>query len=108
MTDLHQAIDSYISLRRGLGYQLRNAERALHDYAGFLQAAGETTVTTASALRWAASRQGTTAHYAVERLSHVRMFARHLASFEPGTEVPPAHVLGHTPKAHGTPHLLRF
>jgi len=51
MTGLHQAIDSYIALRRGLGYQLHNAERALHDYAGFLQAAGETTVTTASALR---------------------------------------------------------
>ena len=104
MTDLHQAIDSYIALRRGLGYQLRNAERALHDYADYLQAAGEPTVTTASALRWAASREGTTAHYAVERLSHVRMFARHLAAFEPGTEVPPANMLGHTRK-RTAPHI---
>jgi integrase/recombinase XerD len=104
MTDLHQAIDSYIALRRGLGYQLRNAERALHQYADFLQARGETMVTTASALHWAASREGTTAHYAVERLSHVRMFARYLAAFEPGTEVPPGHVLGGTRKRKA-PHI---
>lgn len=94
MTDLHQAIDAYIALRRGLGYQLRNTERALHQYADFLGMRGETAVTTASALDWAASREGTTAHYAVERLSHVRTFARYLAAFEPGTEVPPARVLG--------------
>ena len=104
MTGLDQAVDSYITLRRGLGYQLLNAERALHDYADFLQATGETTVTTASALRWAASREGTTAHYAVERLSHVRMFARHLAAFEPQTEVPPANVLGST-RERKAPHI---
>jgi integrase/recombinase XerD len=92
--DLHQAIDSYIALRRGLGYQLLNAERALHDYADFLLARGETTVTTASVVVWATSREGTTAHYAVERLSHVRTFARYLAAFEPDTEVPPINMLG--------------
>jgi integrase len=104
MTDLHQAIDSYIALRRGLGYQLRNAELALHDYADFLQTRGESTVTTASALRWAASREGTTAHYTVERLSHIRMFARHLAAFDPETEVPPTNVLGNTRKRK-PPHI---
>ena len=104
MTDLHQAVDTYVALRRGLGYQLRNAERALHQYADFLAARGQTAVTTASALDWAASREGTTAHYAVERLSHVRTFARYLTAFEPGTEIPPVRALGGT-RQHKPPHI---
>ena len=104
MSGLHESIDSYVALRRGLGYQLTNAERALHDYAEFLVARGETTITTASALAWATSREGRGAHYAVERLSHVRMFAKHLAAFEPDTDIPPTNLLGNA-RSRKPPHI---
>lgn len=104
MSGLHESIDSYITLRRGLGYQLANAERALHDYADFLAARGETAITTTSALAWATAREGRGAHYAVERLSHVRTFAKHLAAFEPATEIPPTNLLGND-RRRKPPHI---
>lgn len=94
MSALHQAVDDYISLRRSLGFKLEDYPWMLHDLVGYLEAAGVTTITAELAVEWA-QRPGVRAHpsYLGKRLCVVRGFARHLAAFDPATEVPSADLL---------------
>jgi integrase len=94
MSALHQAVDDYICLRRTLGFKLEDYPWMLHDLVGYLEAAGATTITAELAVRWA-QRPGTQAHpsYLGKRLCVVRGFARHVAAFDPATEVPSADLL---------------
>ena len=90
MSDLHQAVEDYIAVRRALGSKLERRTQLLQDFVAYLQAAGATTVTTELALAWA-TLPGEDAHpaYLSNRLCAVRGFARHLQAFNPATEVPP-------------------
>lgn len=94
MSALHQAVDDYVSLRRSLGFKLEDYPWMLHDLVGYLEAAGATTITAELAVEWA-QRPGSAAHpsYLGKRLCVARGFARHLAAFEPATEVPSADLL---------------
>jgi integrase len=94
MSGLRQAVDDYITLRRSLGFKLRDHPWYLHDFATYLEAAGASTVTAELAVAWA-QLPGVGAHpaYLGKRLSVVRGFARHLKAFDPATEVPSADLL---------------
>lgn len=92
-------VDSYLSLRRGLGFRLQTEGQMLRGFAAFADAAGHRgPLTTELALRWARSTTSPVRLYWARRLEVVRTFARHLAATEPGTEVPPRGLLG---PAHG-------
>lgn len=105
MSDLHQAVDDYIRVRRALGSKLEGHPRLLENFAAYLEAAGARTVTTELALAWA-WLPGPEAHptYVSNRLSVVRGFARHLRALDPATEVPPVQLLPRT-KCRATPYL---
>lgn len=94
MRSLHQAVDDYLSVRRSLGFKLEDYPWMLYDFVGYLEAAGASTVTAELAVAWA-QRPGEDAHpsYLGKRLCVVRGFARHLAAFDPATEVPSADLL---------------
>ena len=94
MSGLGQAVDDYITLRRSLGFKLRDHPWYLHDFATYLEAAGASTVTAELAVAWA-QLPGAGAHpsYLCSRLSVVRGFARHLKAIDPATEVPSADLL---------------
>jgi integrase/recombinase XerD len=94
MSGLHEAVDDYITLRRSLGFKLRDHLWYLHGFASYLEAAGASTVSAELALAWA-QLPGPGAHlsYLCQRLSVVRGFARHLKALDPATEVPPADLL---------------
>ena len=94
MSRLRQAVDDYLALRRSLGFKLRDYDWYLHDFAGYVEAAGASTVTAELAVAWA-QLPGPGAHpaYLGQRLCVVRGFARHLKAFEPATEVPSADLL---------------
>jgi integrase len=94
MSALRQAVDDYISVRRSLGFKLEDYPWMLHDFVGFLEAAGALSVTAELAVAWA-QLPGAEAHpsYLGKRLSVVRGFARHLAAFDPATEIPSADLL---------------
>lgn len=96
MSALRQAVDDYISLRRSLGFKLEDYPWMLHDFVDYLEAAGASRVTTELAVAWA-TRPGEDAHrsYLAKRLCVVRCFARHLAAFDPDTQVPPVDLLAH-------------
>ncbi len=57
MTDLRQAVDDYLRLRRSLGHQMNEAAYLLADFAAFLDDRGEQTVTIAAALDWVKTRE---------------------------------------------------
>jgi integrase/recombinase XerD len=90
MTDLRQAVDDYLRLRRSLGHQMNEAAYLLTDFAAFLDDRCEQTVTIAAALDWVKAREPdviTTA--SPRRITAARGFARYLSGTDPATEVPP-------------------
>lgn len=99
MIALEQALNDYLRLRRGLGYELERDQPQLEQFIAFLEQAGAQRITTELALRWA--RIPNTEHAIVwrKRLSMVRQFARYLATIDPLNEIPPADLLpAHRPR----------
>jgi integrase len=88
MTSLRLALERYVSMRQGLGYKYRNQARDLSDFVSFMEARRATTITTKLALAWATLPPRSSVSSAM-RLTVVRGFARHVASMDPKTEVPP-------------------
>jgi integrase len=101
MSSLHDALERYISMRRGFGYKVEGQHRLLTHFVAYMERQGATVITGKLALDWATGEAGPPSWPG--RLSAVRGFARHLASTEPCTEVPPAHLLAPTPRRR--PHI---
>ena len=93
MTDLAQAVEDYVSLRRSLGFKLASHPRLLADFVSYLDAAGATTVTVEAAVSWATLPAGRDPVWWSQRLGIVRGFANYLRVFDPDTEIPPTHLL---------------
>jgi integrase len=93
MNPLHQALADYLAMRRTLGYKMDKAERLLGQFTTFAEELGETHIRTETALAWATRPAGAAAIWTSRRLAEVRLFARHLRTLDPRTEVPPADLL---------------
>jgi integrase len=92
MTDLHSALKRYLTMRKGLGYRYEHQTRRLADFVVFMKKRKATTITTKLAMEWATLPPDRHASWAI-RLADVRGFARHVANFDPRTEVPPVGIL---------------
>jgi integrase len=92
MSRLRTALEKYLSMRKGLGYKYEHQTRRLADFVAFMEKRKATNITTKLALEWATLPSNRHASWAL-RLSDVRGFARHVANFDPRTEVPPAGLL---------------
>jgi len=93
MTNLRQALADYLTMRRALGYKMDKAERLLGQFTAFAEERGETHIRTETALTWATRPAGADVIWTSRRLAEVRLFARHLRTLDPRTEVPPADLL---------------
>ena len=93
MSHLRNALTDYLTLRRALGYKMDKAERLLGQFVAFAEDRAETHVRTETALAWATLPAGAAAIWTSRRLAEVRLFARHLRTLDPRTEVPPADLL---------------
>jgi integrase len=93
MTDLDQVVHDYVRVRRSLGFKLSQHGRLLHDFVGYVTAAGSSTVTTELAVAWAIQPTGCSSVRWAQRLAMVRGFSRHLKALDPDTEIPPLGVL---------------
>jgi integrase/recombinase XerD len=81
MTDLWQALDDYLRLRRSLGHQMAEAAYLLPDFVAFLDGRGERAVTIAAALGWVKAREPeAVTTVSPRRITAVRGFARYLMS----------------------------
>jgi integrase/recombinase XerD len=90
---LHESLEEYLELRRGLGFKLEDAEHLLRDFATYVEETGSTTVTSALAVAWAQQPSDGHPSWWGARLSHVRGFARYLHAIDPIHEVPAAELL---------------
>lgn len=89
MSALHEAVESYLALRRGLGTKLRDPGAYLHRFVEFLKHEGVVIITTQLALRWATSVTSATSATWARRLGDVRRFAVWMSTLDSRTEVPP-------------------
>ncbi len=93
MSPLRKAVSEYLTIRRSLGYQLYSHELLLNDFVTFLERADADRVTIELAVRWARLPHDAKPIWWAHRLGVVRGFARHLATIDPRTEVPPRDLL---------------
>jgi len=88
-------VDEYVAQRRRLGYDLRVTARELHRFASYADSVGHHgPLTTELALRWARLAADCTTLYQARRIEMIRPFAKYLAAFEPGTQIPSRGLLG--------------
>lgn len=92
MNGLTQAAQDYLVIRRALGFKLKLHAHLLPDLVAFLDEAGASFVTTDLAVQWATQPAGSATWHAA-RLSIVRGFARHLATIDARTQIPPPGLL---------------
>ena len=106
MTPLRQAIDDYIALRRSLGFKLRRMSEGLREFAVFLEQKAASYVTTELAMEWAMLPTHHQPSDWAQRLSSVRVFARHWHATDPRTESPPTGLLPFRPQRARPPPVL--
>lgn len=85
-------------MRRSLGFKLCKCGPRLFDFVTFMEQHHASYITLALALTWA--KQPADAHpdTRAQRLSYVRIFARHRSATDPRTQVPPAGLMPFRPK----------
>ena len=98
MKPLRQAIDDYIALRRSLGFKLHDMADDLQRFATFLEQRSALYVTTELAMEWAMQPVDHKPSDWAQRLSFVRVFARHWHATDPRTEIPPTGLLPFRPQ----------
>src|SRR3989442_7901481 len=98
MNTLRQAVQEYLSMRRDLGFKLRNAGKELIDFVTFMERHRASYITQALALSWAQQPANVQPTYWAQRLSFVRVFAYHRSATDPRTQIPPQGLLPFQPK----------
>jgi integrase len=93
MNDLHAALDEYLSVRRTLGFKLRDEGSALPKFLHFLEKKGASYITTDLALQWTTQPQNVLPSHWARRLTMVRIFAQFRSAEDRRTEVPPQGLL---------------
>ena len=93
MSNLQTAFTEYLSLRRALGYKLRDEGTALYQFIQFVEQEGASYITVDLALRWAMKPTDVDPAHWARRLSMVRQFAKYQAAEDPLTEIPPQGLL---------------
>ena len=83
-----QAIDTYLSMRRAAGFELKKDGYLLHSYARFVVAQGEKNILTSTAINWAS--QTVSVAQRDTRLKAVCRFARYIRYEDNRHELPPA------------------
>lgn len=92
MTTLRHALQSYIKMRRGLGYKYVIQAHRLSSFVTFMEQRDTAIITTKLALEWATLPYERYASWAI-RTSDVRGFTRYLQCLEPATEIPPMGII---------------
>src|SRR5271157_2387536 len=93
MKQFHQAVEDYITLRRSLGFKLREYGDCLHEFVSFLKENGSARITNKLSLEYATQRQDEKPVSWSRRLGIIRGFARYRIGTDPKTEIPPLGLL---------------
>lgn len=101
---LIQAIDNYLRLRRTAGFQLRDTEVLLREFARFATERDEIHIKTDTAIAWAG--RATSPRQRARRLSTLILFARFIRAEDAEHQVPPNGVFAHHPQVRPLPHIF--
>jgi integrase len=93
VSPLRAALADYLAVRRSLGFKLAGAERLLDQFIAYLEERGEQTIRAELALAWATLPANAHPSWPWYRLSAVRVFAAHMKTIDPATEVPATDLL---------------
>jgi integrase/recombinase XerD len=89
MSTLSGELDRYLTIRRGLGYDLGTAERILRRFTAFAEREGADLISTPLFLRWQEAFGNANRHTWSRRLGIVRLFAQWMHGLDQRHEVPP-------------------
>lgn len=93
MNDLQTTLDKYLTIRRTLGFKLRDEGSVLPQFLNFIEDKGASFITTDMALQWATQpKNALPAHWA-RRLSMVRIFVLFCNAMDTRTQIPPKGLL---------------
>jgi len=98
------AVRSYLTLRRALGFKLKDASYQLQSFARFAGERGEQFIRTATAIEWAGF--GVSPSQRARRLGVIIRFARYLHAEDERHEIPPDGVYGSQTRPRRTPFIL--
>jgi len=98
MNTLRKAVQEYLSMRRNLGFTLDEAGKGLLDFVTFMEQRRASYITQTLALAWAQQPANVQPAHWAQRLSFVRVFARHRSATDPRTQIPPQGLLPFQPK----------
>jgi integrase/recombinase XerD len=104
MISLRKATKDYLTMRRSLGFKLRDMGHNLGHFVSFMEQQRASIITTELALRWAQQPQDVQPAQWAARLSFVRSFARYWSATDPRTEIPPMGLLPYRTK-RATPYI---
>ncbi len=104
MISLRKAVKDYLTMRRSLGFKLRDMGYNLRHFVSFMEQQRASVITTDLALRWAQQPQHVQPAQWAARLSFVRSFARYWSATDPRTEIPPTGLLPYRTK-RATPYI---
>jgi integrase len=101
---LMQAIDSYLRVRRAAGFQLRDTEALLKEFAYFATERGEIHIKSDTAITWAG--RSTSLKQRARRLNTLILFAHYIRAEDADHQVPPNGVFAHHPRSRPLPHIF--
>jgi integrase len=93
MSDLREAMERYLSLRRSLGFKLIDTESTLRSFVSFAGREAASHVTTDLALRWVTLSTAKESATLADRLNIIRRFAIWRGAADRHTEVPPKNLI---------------
>jgi site-specific recombinase XerD len=88
MNTIRQAVQEYLSMRRSLGFKLREDGARLADFVTFMEQCKASYITHELALSWAQAPPALPSEWA-RRLGFVRVFARYRSASDARTQIPP-------------------
>lgn len=93
MSTIHEALETYLALRRELGSAMRGPAARLRRFVEFLDHERASVITIELALRWATAPADAASATWAQRLGDVRRFAAWLSATDSRTEIPPRGLL---------------
>ncbi|MEW6405450.1 MAG: tyrosine-type recombinase/integrase [Chloroflexota bacterium] len=101
---LTQSVESYLAMRRAVGFRLRCDGYLLKSFAHFAEARGEQLICAKTAIDWAGF--GGSPSQRARRLAVVIRFARHLRAEDQHHEIPPEGVFGSESRPRTVPYIF--
>lgn len=93
MNKLNQAVREYLTVRRQLGFSLRNVEVVLNSFVSFLKMKNADHITTQLALEFVTANPKASSSWQAKKLGVIRRFALYLHTFDTRTEIPSTELL---------------